>query len=155
MSFKQLCLFISMLVFFSCTETGLYEKVVFMPQNQWSFSNKPEFNFEIKDTSSNYLVYFLFRHADAYEYNNVWIKLKSTLPGDSSIHSERFDVPLAANNRWLGSGMDDIFDHRVLLYREAVKFIKPGSYSIKIEHDMRVEPLDHVFNVGLRLEKVN
>lgn len=143
-----------MLVFFSCTETGLYEKVVFMPQNKWSYTNRPAFNFEIKDTSSNYLVYFLFRHADAYEYNNVWIKLNSTLPGDSVSRSERFDVPLAANSRWLGTGMDDIYDHRVLLYRQPVKFIKPGSYTITVEHNMRVEPLDHVFNVGLRLEKV-
>ncbi len=155
MTFKQLCLFVSMLLLFSCSETGLYEKVVFMPKNQWSYSSKPVFNFEIKDTSANYLVYFLFRHADAYEYNNVWIKLNSSLPGDSTARSERFDVPLAANNRWLGTGMDDIYDHRVLLYKEPVKFIKPGAYSIMIEHDMRVEPLDHVFNVGLRLEKVN
>lgn len=155
MSFKQLCLFISMFVLFSCSETGLYEKVVFMPKNQWSSSSKPVFHFEVKDTSSNYLVYFLFRHADAYEYNNVWIKLNSSLPGDSAARTERFDVPLAVNNRWLGSGMDDIFDHRVLLYREPVKFIKPGSYAVMVEHDMRIESLDHVFNVGLRLEKVN
>lgn len=126
-----------------------------MPKNQWASSSKPVFHFDVKDTSSNYLVYFLFRHADAYEYNNVWIKLNSSLPGDSAARTERFDVPLAANNRWLGSGMDDIFDHRVLLYPEPVKFIKPGSYAVMVEHDMRIESLDHVFNVGLRLEKVN
>jgi len=154
MSFKQRIVIASLLMFFSCTETGLYEKVVFMPENHWSIAQSPEFNFEITDTSANYLVYFLFRHPDAYEYNNVWIRLTSKLPGDSVERTERFDIPLAANNHWLGSGMDDIFDHRVLLYKEPVRFIKPGKYSIHINHDMRIEPLDHVFNVGLRLEKL-
>ena len=51
--------------------------------------------------------------------------------------------------------MDDLHDHRVLLYREPVRFSKTGLYTIKIAHDMRVEPLQYVFNVGLRVEKVN
>jgi gliding motility-associated lipoprotein GldH len=50
--------------------------------------------------------------------------------------------------------MDDLFDHRVLLYRDAVKFSKPGEYTIRISHDMRVEPLEGVLNMGLRIEKV-
>lgn len=138
-----------------CSETGLYEKVYFMKGNAWSIDQRPEFVFDVKDTSSRYQVYFLIRHADAYEYNNIWISLMSRLPGDSISRKERFDIPLADQQKWLGTGMDDIFDHRVLLYREPVKFSKPGQFTIHISHDMRVEPLDHVFNVGLRIEKVN
>jgi gliding motility-associated lipoprotein GldH len=138
-----------------CSETGLYEKVYFMKGNAWSSQEQPSFEFEVKDTSAKYQLYFLIRHADAYEYNNVWISLKSQLPGDSIIRKERFDIPLADQNKWLGSGMDDIFDHRVLLYREPVKFSKAGLYKVDIGHEMRVEPLEHVFNVGLRIEKVN
>lgn len=143
------------LIFSACRETGLYEKVHFMKGNAWSTNQQPEFVFEVKDTVSKYQVYFLIRHGDAYEFNNVWIKLNSKLPGDSVVRKDRFDVPLANQNKWLGSGMDDIFDHRVLLYREPVKFSKTGQYTISIGHDMRVEPLDHVYNVGLRIEKVN
>jgi gliding motility-associated lipoprotein GldH len=138
-----------------CSETGLYEKVYFMKGNAWSSQEQPSFEFEVKDTASKYQLYFLIRHADAYEYNNVWISLKSQLPGDSIIRKERFDIPLADQNEWLGSGMDDIFDHRVLLYREPVKFSKTGLYKVDIGHEMRVEPLEPVFNVGLRIEKVN
>lgn len=143
------------LIFSACRETGLYEKVHFMEGNAWSANQQPEFVFEVKDTVSKYQVYFLIRHGDAYEFNNVWIKLNSKLPGDSVVRKDRFDIPLANQNKWLGSGMDDIFDHRVLLYREPVKFSKTGQYTISIGHDMRVEPLDHVYNVGLRIEKVN
>lgn len=147
---------ILILLFFSgCTETGLYEKVYFMKGNVWSAQENPEFVFEVKDTSSRYQVYFLIRHGDAYEYNNIWISLESQLPGDSISRKERFDIPLADQKKWFGTGMDDIFDHRVLLYREPVKFSNPGRYIIHIGHEMRVEPLNHVFNVGLRIEKVN
>ena len=144
-----------LLLFSGCSETGLFEKVYFMKGNAWSVEDRPQFVFEVKDTSSRYQIYFLLRHADAYEYNNVWISLNSQLPGDSISRKERFDIPLASQNKWLGIGMDDIFDHRVLLYRTPVKFSKPGQYIINIGHEMRVEPLEHVFNVGLRIEKVN
>ncbi len=138
----------------SCNETGLFEKVVVVPKHQWEASYQPSFSFEIKDTASRYQLYLIVRHADAYEYNNLWVRLHSLLPGDSNWRSERFEIPLASQDQWLGSGMDDIFDHRVLLYQDPVKFSKPGPYQIRIEQHMRVNPLEHVFNVGLRIEKI-
>jgi gliding motility-associated lipoprotein GldH len=138
----------------SCQDNGLYEKVVFLPAHEWTYQNKPAFHFQVTDTASFYQVYFLMRHADAYEFNNVWINLSSKLPGDSIARDQQFEIPLANAKGWLGSGMDDIFDHRVLLYKNPVKFGKPGTYDITIRQDMRVNPLKHVHNVGLRLEKV-
>lgn len=155
MRFRSIQIIFVFLLLAGCKETGLYEKVYFMKGNTWSAQEQPSFEFEVNDTASMYQLYFLIRHADAYEYNNVWISLESQLPGDSIKRKERFDIPLADQNKWLGSGMDDIFDHRVLLYREPVKFGKTGLYKVNIGHEMRVEPLEHVFNVGLRIEKVN
>jgi gliding motility-associated lipoprotein GldH len=154
MRIRSIQIIIILFLFVGCKETGLYQKVYFMKGNVWSFQEQPLFEFDVKDTASSYQLYFLIRHTDAYEYNNVWISLKSQLPGDSVIRKERFDIPLADQNKWLGSGMDDIYDHRVLLYREPVKFSKPGLYKVNIGHEMRVEPLEQVFNVGLRIEKV-
>jgi len=139
----------------ACQDTGLYEKVVFLPDHEWTYQNKPSFTFQVTDTASNYQVYFLMRHSDAYEYNNLWINISSKLPGDTIARDQQFEIPLSNAKGWLGSGMDDIFDHRVLLYKNPVKFGKPGIYEIKIRQDMRVDPLRYVHNVGLRLEKVN
>ena len=138
----------------SCQETGLYEKVVFMPEQAWAYKNKPSFTFEISDTSSSYQLYFLLRHADAYEYKNLWVNISSQLPGDSVFKDQQFEIPLATSTRWLGSGMDDIYDHRVLLYKDPVRFARPGKYTVVFRQDMRVDPLNHIFNVGIRLEKV-
>ena len=149
-------LYIVLLSFFlaSCHESGLYQKVVVIPQHQWETSFQPSFAFEIKDTTSRYQVYLIVRHADAYEYNNLWVRLHSMLPGENSWRSERFEITLASQDKWLGSGMDDIFDHRVLLYRDPVKFSKPGLYQIRIEQHMRIDPIEHIFNIGIRVEKI-
>ncbi len=149
--FFSAILFVSL---FGCSRLDLFEKVVFTPKQEWDQSFQPEFTFDIEDTVSTYKVFFIIRHADAYAYNNIWIKLTSKLPGDKTIRDERFDVQLATEKRWLGSGMDDLYDHRVLLYRDPVRFNKPGRYTLRISQDMRIDPLDYIFNVGIRLEKV-
>jgi gliding motility-associated lipoprotein GldH len=154
MSIVRLSFVFSLFAFISCTETGLYEKVDFIPNSEWKSSYTPEFKFEIKDTSSQYQLYFIIRHTDAYEYNNIWVLLNSRLPGDSADRSDRFDIQLANDKGWLGSGMDDIYDHRVLLYREPIRFANPGTYMVRFKQEMRINPLKHVYNVGLRLEKL-
>jgi hypothetical protein len=138
----------------SCNKIGLFDKVVFTPSQQWDQSFQPEMKFDVTDTSSFYVVYFTVRHADEYPYNNLWIKLYSRMPGDSLERQERFDIPLADGKKWLGSGMDDIFNHRVLLYKTPVKFAKPGEYYLRLSHDMRIDPVKYIFNVGVRIEKV-
>ena len=139
---------------FACSRIDLFERVVFTPKQEWEQSFQPEFTFDIEDTVSTYKVFFIIRHADAYAYNNIWIKLTSKLPGEKTIRNERFDIQLATEKRWLGSGMDDLYDHRVLLYRNPVQFNKAGRYILRVAQDMRIDPLDYIFNVGIRLEKV-
>ena len=74
-------------------------------------------------------------------------------PGDSALRSERYDLLLATNEKgWLGSGMDDIFEHRVQIQQET-KFSRPGTYSFTLEQIMREDPLKHVLDVGVRIEK--
>ena len=155
MFLKKFMIPIACLFIIGCEESSLYQKVVFLPEQAWSYNNRPVFNFNITDTTSSYRVFFIIRHTDAYEYNNIWIQVASHLPGETTSRSNRFNIPLANEKQWLGTGMDDIYDHRVLLYPQPVKFKKTGNYSIEFKQDMRVDPLQHVMNVGLRLEKVN
>jgi gliding motility-associated lipoprotein GldH len=138
----------------SCETINLFEKSVSIPGRAWDYSFKPEINFDIQDTSSYYQIYFLIRHTDAYGFNNIWIKANSRQPGDSSFNSQRFDCPLATNDRWTGSAMDDIYEHRILLYNQPVKFRRSGTYTVQLEQVMRENPLRHVLNAGIRVEKM-
>lgn len=154
MLFRKLLIPFALLMLAGCEEASLYQKVVFVPNQSWGYKDANSFNFQISDTTSRYRVFFVIRHTDAYEYNNIWIQIASQLPGDSTWRKDRFNIPLANEKGWLGTGMDDLFDHRVLLYPQPVAFRKPGNYQLEIKQDMRVDPLEHVMNVGLRLEKV-
>lgn len=137
----------------SCRQIDLFERHVPIPGHAWSSEYRPEIRFEIKDTAADYRLFLFFRHTDAYGYNNLWVNLTSRQPGESDSTVQRFEVPLATNEEWTGTGMDDVVEHRVLLYRRPVRFRRAGSYSVRIEHLMREDPLRHAMNVGLRIEK--
>ena len=136
----------------SCTHIDLYEKSVSIPDQKWKSGFKPEFRFTITDSTAEYQVYFLIRHTAKYNYNNIWINLYSQPPGDST-RKVPYEIALATDQKgWLGTGMDDIYDHRQKL--TAPLRLKPGEYKFSIEQIMREDPLEHVLNVGLRVEKL-
>lgn len=142
----------------ACNTIDLYEKAVAIPGHKWKASFKPSFTFTIKDTSSPYKIYFIIRHTDKYNFNNIYINLSTKQPGLDSAQTARFDCELATNEKgWLGSGMDDIYEHRVELTTKGNEFYfsKKGEYTFTIEQIMRQEPLEHVLNAGLRIEKIN
>ena len=137
----------------ACTTADLYEKTVPLPNHEWKSDYKPEFNFTITDSTALYQPFFVIRHTEKYNYNNIWINLLFQLPGDT-LRTEMHEIPLATNERgWLGKGMDDIYEHRHQLTQRPIA-LKAGSYKFMLENVMREDPLKHVLNVGIRVEKL-
>lgn len=139
----------------SCTKIDLYEKVTAIPKHEWNNSFKPHFKFTITDSLASYQLYIILRHNNKYGYNNIWLNLYVKAPGE---RTDKFtiELPLANNEKgWLGSGMDDIYEHRIAitLDPEKFRFNKTGEYIFAIEQIMREDPLQHVMNAGLRIEK--
>lgn len=163
-SFLSLQLVACSLWLTSCTTIDLYEKVVPVPAHHWQSSFKPQFTFQIRDTTVPYQFYILLRHNNKYKYNNIWVNLWGKAPADTQ-QKLSLELPLASKEGWLGTGMDDIFEHRIRVGGEAGKltflkpaaegyyFTKPGDYTFTLEQIMRDDPLPDVMNVGLRLEK--
>jgi gliding motility-associated lipoprotein GldH len=147
-------IFVGTLLLSGCLTSDLYEKNIAIPGHAWDYSFKPTVSFDIIDTTSSYNIFLVVRHTDAFRYNNLWVKIRSKTPGDSVAMTQQFDLPLATQHKWTATGMDDIFEHRILLYRRPVKFSRSGSYTVVMEHVMRENPLEYIMNVGLRLEKV-
>jgi gliding motility-associated lipoprotein GldH len=139
----------------SCNTIDLYEKNVSIPNHEWASAFKPQFKFNIKDTSSPYQLYILLRHNDKYNYNNIWLNLYAQAPGQP-VQKFLLELPLAANEKgWLGTAMDDLYDHRIALTLDPEKFNfkKAGEYTFTVEQIMREDPLEHVMDIGLRIEK--
>ena len=135
---------------FSCTTVDLYEKSVVIPGHAWQSSFKPAFTFTITDTTRPYQLFLVLRHTEKYNFNNIYIKLQVHQAGGKTSDFIE-DITLATQEGWSGSGMDDIYEHRKKI--AAPLFFQKGSYTFTLEQIMREDPLQHVLNVGLRLEK--
>jgi gliding motility-associated lipoprotein GldH len=129
-------------IFSSCTTIDLYEKAVAIPGH----------DFTIKDTASPYRLFLVLRHNEKYNFNNIYVNVYVKGPGQDTVQKIQQDLVLATNEKgWLGTGMDDIYDHRIQLGPD--QSLKAGNYTFTIEQIMREDPLENVLNVGLRIEK--
>ena len=154
---SALYLIIPVFLFTACTEIHLYEKHAAIPGHEWKADYKPQFTFDIQDTTAVYDVMLILRHTEKYGYNNIWLKLTIQPPNDSS-QTIRIEKTLATNkDGWLATAMDDIYDHRISINNELaennVSFKTPGEYTFTLQQDMREDPLLHIMNAGLRVEK--
>lgn len=138
----------------SCTTVDVFEKNIVIPDHAWSSQFKPSISFDITDTASLYNIYLVVRHTDAYRYKNIWVNITAQPPGGTST-SQSLELQLATDSKgWLGTGMDDIFEHRILITSaQQPERLKKGTYHFRVAHIMREDPLEHVMNVGVRVEK--
>jgi len=152
---KIIPLLLSICLVVSCAKIDLYEKQAVIPSQQWYYNNVPTFTFQITDTTSLYNLYIVLRHTDAYNYNNVWLRLGSRAPGDT-LRFQNINLVLASDaNGWEGTGTDDIFEVRKDITQGPIPLKKAGTYTFSIAQIMRENPLKHILNVGFRVEKVN
>ncbi|HSY76252.1 MAG TPA: gliding motility lipoprotein GldH [Bacteroidia bacterium] len=138
-------------VFCSCNKGVMYQKYVSIPDNTW-VANKPiTFTVPVDDTINYYNVYVNIRQANDYDFGNIYLFIDITAPGN---HTERdtMNCVLADNSgRWLGQGLGDIWDNK-LWFKRHTRFHK-GEYKFTYTQAMRVDTLEQIMDVGLRVEK--
>lgn len=149
---------VSCSVFFSsCNTVDLFEKSVSIPRQEWKSSYQPSFTFTISDTTASYNSVLVLRHTDRYNYTNIWLNVLVKSPGSDSAVTIRVDKKLANSERWLGTGMDDVYEHRIELNTDLannnISFRRKGDYTFTLQQIMREDPLKHVLNAGIRVEK--
>lgn len=156
MTLRFNCLLLCLLAF-ACKPPRMetFEKNRDIPYSKWTVDNRQSFELDLapEDTAFYYNMYINVRHTDAYAYNNLWLLVSTQLPGDSTSTVRRIELPLADTyGKWLGSGVDDIYEHRIPIQQNAI-LPKPGSYRFTFEQNMRQNPLPEMLSVGLRIEK--
>jgi len=137
----------------ACNTIGVFEKTATFSDHAWASSNCPNFVFEIQDTSAYYNIFAVLRHTDAYHYNNIWLNISMMPPGDTATTVQQ-NFKLGDNRLgWLGTTMDDVIEHRMLITNKPVK-LKKGNYTFQLQQVMREDPLQNILNAGIRVEKV-
>jgi gliding motility-associated lipoprotein GldH len=151
---KSCSLFIVFCVLFiACNTLDVFEKSSAFDKHEWKSTQKPSFDFTIADTNALYNIYVVVRHDDAYHYNNLWLNI-TTQASASMPETQQIELTLANNAKgWLGTGMDDVYDHRIRITNAPIK-LKKGNYHFTIQHTMREDPLPYVLSAGIRVEKV-
>lgn len=139
-----------------CKQIDLYERTVDIPKHAWKSDFTPTFSFTIKDTTSLYGASLILRHTDAYPYNNIWLSIQVEAP--DTLYVFRTEQRLGSNEQgWLGTGLNDVYEHRLslntALENAGVSFRRAGVYTFRLTQLMREDPLPHVLQAGIRVER--
>jgi gliding motility-associated lipoprotein GldH len=149
--FIGFCLVVT--IAFSCNTLNVYEQQTAFKNHQWQNSNSPSFNFTITDTAAAYNIFIIVRHTQAYRYSNLFLNITTKNPIQKT-ETQQLEIVLADNKKgWLGTGMDDIFTHRVRITKQPITLLK-GNYTFTLQQTMRENPLQQILNAGIRVEKV-
>ena len=139
-----------------CLPSPYYQKEHTIPKNAWDNTFRPSFKFDVTDTNARYNLFFLIRHTEAYPYSNIWVWIYTKAPGDSVFQKARIEIPLAEpSGKWMGRDMGAIWEQRMPISNDGdtVMLRKKGTWEIRLEQNMRVNPLPEIMQVGLRIEK--
>lgn len=148
------CLALVATVLISCDRNRVYEEYTEIPDNIWNNKNKVKFEFEITDTASLHNVYVSIRHASHYQYNNLWVFIKSSAPNGKTDIDTLECILADKTGKWAGDGLGDIWDIQIP-WKMNVRFPVSGKYIVEYEQAMRVDDLPGIMDMGLRIEKAD
>lgn len=134
-----------------CDSNRYFEEYKPIKGEAWSMANKQLFEVDIADTNAVFSLFFNVRHTSSYRYRNMFVFLETTFPDGQQFRDTLECMMADASGKWYGSG-SEIKDHR-FLFKRHVAFSQAGTYLFEFEQAMREDPLEHVKDVGLRIEK--
>lgn len=141
----------SVILVSSCTNESLVNATSSINEGEWAFEDSRKLAVDVSDTLSPYNFYILVRHGADYPYQNLILYFKTYYP-NNTYTVDTIDCPLAApNGKWLGSGLGDMLDNRIMFKRN-VQFPKSGEYNFELQHAMRSDTICCVHDIGLKIQ---
>jgi gliding motility-associated lipoprotein GldH len=142
----------SFVVLLSCNNNVVYTDSRPMSGKKWELMYIPSFSVPIIDTLNSNNVIFTIRTGSSYPFRNIYLFVKTTSP-DGKFITDTLQYYLAdEKGKWYGKGFGDIHELN-LPYKSNVFFPLKGIYQFNIQHGMRTEDLNGVYDFGLRIEK--
>lgn len=136
----------------SCEKEQVFQRYEALEEEHWAYKDTVTFAVEIEDTVGAHELYLSLRHLGDYPYQNLWVKVHQETPAGEGGWT-RYNLTLAEKSgHWRGTGLGDIIDHQFLLSKQ-VQFPQPGTYIFRVHHDMRMDTVPAILDVGLRVEQ--
>lgn len=142
------------IVLSACDKSRVYEQNVDFEKRYWMVDEKPEFEFTIDKPADRYTLYGNIRNSVSYPYARIFFNYYLLDSTGTEIQKQLVTQYLfdAKSGEPFGtSGLGDIYDHRFELLKN-YQFKHRGRYKVKLEQQMRVDSLQGILAVGLRVE---
>jgi len=141
------------LLLVSCDRDRVYDKFKDIKNNIWTRTEIMKFDVQIDDTVSYHRVFVNVRNSGDYKFSNLYLFMSTIYP-NGKISRDTMDCLLADDKgKWLGKGLGDLKTCRYLL-KKGVRFRQKGIYTFGFEQAMRVEKLEGIKSIGIRIEKM-
>jgi len=151
--FSFVSILIFLLLLLSCNSNVVYTNSQAMADETWKLMDIASFKVPITDTLHSNNVFFTIRNGSSYPFRNIYLFVSTTSPDGKKI-TDTLQYNLAdEKGKWYGRGFGDIHELN-LPYKSNVFFPLKGTYVFKIQHGMRIENLNGVYDFGLRIEKI-
>jgi len=138
--------------FFSCGKPGVLNQYQRIPDGQWKKENPVNLEANLTEKNGIYNIYLQVRNTTDYNYANLYLFINTTLP-DLTKTRDTVECYLASpDGKWIGSGFGKIKESRWLM-KKGMMIKNPGLYKFSIEQAMRVEVLEGISDIGLKIEK--
>lgn len=145
---KSLLAIIIALTLTSCGSDVIFSGHENMPPEGWNRNNAVTFKAEINDTITPSSIDISIRTGSTYPYRNLFLFVSTFAPNGIRI-VDTLEYNLAdSRGKRLGRGTGDIRELDLSL-RKNVYFPQAGPYLIRVEHAMRTDTLEGVYDVGL------
>jgi len=148
---NHICVFL-VLSLFSCTESAEVDVFLDVEDAKWSYSDFKVIEWDCKDTVARYDLLLNIRHQGSYEWQNIYLKVRVIDPAGKERVFLRSVMLSDKDGYWLGKGLGD--------WKVAAPVLIPqlrspmlGLHRIQLEQHMRVNPLEGVGQVGVKILK--
>jgi gliding motility-associated lipoprotein GldH len=143
-----------LLLLMGCDSSRVYETNVEFAEKNWKITDEVAIDFEIKDTTLSYNVYFNVRNSLEYPYARLFVNYTLIDPKGLQLQKKMLGNNLfdqKTGEPFGQSGIGDLFDHQFLLLKQ-YRFYKTGVYKLTFQQFMRKDTLEGVLAVGARVE---
>lgn len=148
--------FILLPVFACCDNTTVWQQNATISSAEWNINDTLKFDMSVADTSLRYALCINVQNRIDYDYQNLYLFVETRAPY-GGVTVDTLNCMLAYDSgEWTGSGgIFSKFRENTFLYRNNIRFIEAGNYSVSIRHGMRRENLNGIAALCLILQKYN
>lgn len=135
----------------ACTDNAIIDQNIAIKNKAWLYEQKPLFPVHITNKNIPYHLYLNLRNSIEYPFSNIFILVHQQNPNKTKT-TYRVEVKLAnREGLWKGKTAGSIFSHQVRFLKN-YQFPDTGKYNFQLEQNMRIDGINGISDVGLRVE---